>query len=82
MRWKAEQKREIERALLEVHDALVEIKEKTGFPVSVGVYGDDKETACVFIHTKTGIASIYERSEIEGFFNSDGWRNRRKKKAN
>ena len=82
MRMKEEQKREIEQVLLKVHDALAEIKEKTGFPVSVGAYGDDKESACIFIHTKTGIASIYERSEIEGFFNSNGWRNRRKKKAN
>lgn len=79
MRLTAEEKRDIERVLLETHDALVAIKEKTGYSVSVAAYGNDKDYACIFIHTKQGLVNIDERSEIEGIFKSDKWRNRRKK---
>ena len=80
MRLTEKQKQEIERVLLEMHDKLFEIREKTGLSISVAAYGSDKSYACVFVHTKTGIVSIDERSEIEGFFKSKKWLKRKPRK--
>ena len=79
MRLTAEQKREIERTLVEIHDKLYEIKEKTGLSIDIAAYCSDKKYACIFIHTKRDeLVSIDERSEIDGFFKSDKWRNRQR----
>lgn len=81
MRLSAKQKREIERVLLETHDALTAIKEKTGYGISVAAYGDKKEFACIFIHTGADVISLGERSEIEGFFRSEKWLKRKTRKT-
>ena len=80
MRLTADQKKNIERVLLETHDALVAIKENTGLSLSIAAYGDDKEFSCIFIHTGTDVIGISERAEIKGFFNSGKWRNRKTRK--
>lgn len=78
MRLTAEQKRNIEQALLDAHDALFAIKEQTGLSVSVSAYGNDAAYCCIFIHTPQGVVMIDERSKIKRFFNSAEWRNRGK----
>lgn len=80
MRLTADQKRYIERVLLETHDALYAIKESTGLSIGVSAYGSEKTYACVFIHTESGVINIDERSEIEGFFKSDKWLKRKTRK--
>lgn len=80
MRLTAEQKRNIEKVLMETHDALMAIKNETGLSLSVAAYDDDKEHSCIFIHTDADCIRIGERSEIEGFFKSDMWRKRKTKK--
>ena len=79
MRLTAEQKREIERVMLEVSDKLFEIKEKTGISLSIAAYGNNPEYPCIFLHTKNEIATVDERSEINGYFKSEKWRNRTRK---
>ena len=80
MKLTTEQKKNVERFLLETHDALFAIKENTGLSISVAAYGNDKDYSCIFIHTGTDVICIGERAEIEGFFKSEKWRKRKTKK--
>ena len=80
MRLTEKQKRNIERVLMETHDALVAIKEETGLSLSIAAYGNDKEYTCIFVHTGADCIGLDERSEIEGFFKSEKWRKRKTKK--
>lgn len=79
MRYTKEVKREIEAAILRACETLTPVIENstlTCVDVMVGLFGG-KPNVSIFIHDKKGVALTDKRDEINGFFDSDKWKNRK-----
>ena len=80
MRLTAKKKSEIETAISGAYDALRKIKDETGLTVSMAAFGNSPEYAYVCIYFDGGYVLINERKEIDGFFNGEKWKTRKRRK--